>query len=220
MFDIGWSELLVIAVVAIVVIGPKDLPAALRGLGKTIRTVRRMASEFQDQFNEALKEAELDGLRKEVADLRRAAQDMVRVPDVREEIRSAIENSGQPNSAATTESALPPPDTQPTALGETTRAAETHASEAHTAAEQYGPPAAPLALVPEPLASSPAGTADLASHNEPAAPAGAAPIPAESIPADPAGRHDAAAAATPEPAPPATDRGALETASAPRGRAP
>ena len=61
MFDIGWTELLVIAVVAIVVIGPKDLPRAMRTVGQWTGKMKRMAREFQGQFNEALREAELDG---------------------------------------------------------------------------------------------------------------------------------------------------------------
>ena len=66
MFDIGWSELLVIAVVAIVVIGPKDLPRALRTVGQWTGRMKRMAREFQGQFNEALREAELDSVRRDV----------------------------------------------------------------------------------------------------------------------------------------------------------
>ena len=58
MFDIGWSEILVIAVVAIVVVGPKELPRMLRTFGKTMGQVRRMANDFKRQFDEALREAE------------------------------------------------------------------------------------------------------------------------------------------------------------------
>jgi sec-independent protein translocase protein TatB len=67
MFDIGWSELMVIAVVAIVVIGPKDLPRAMRTVGKWSGKMKRMARDFQNQFNEAIREAELDDVKKEVA---------------------------------------------------------------------------------------------------------------------------------------------------------
>jgi sec-independent protein translocase protein TatB len=58
MFDIGWTELLVVAVVMILVVGPKDLPRMLRTFGQTLGKVRRMASDFQSTFNEALREAE------------------------------------------------------------------------------------------------------------------------------------------------------------------
>ena len=66
MFEIGWTELLVIAVVAIVVIGPKDLPRAMRSVGQWTGKMKRMAREFQGQFNEAIREAELDGVKKDV----------------------------------------------------------------------------------------------------------------------------------------------------------
>src|SRR5436305_9665041 len=69
MFDISWSELLVIAVVAIIVIGPKDLPRVLRSVGRWSGQVKRMARDFQNQFNEALREAELDSLKKDVEDI-------------------------------------------------------------------------------------------------------------------------------------------------------
>ncbi|MQB43228.1 Sec-independent protein translocase protein TatB [Rhizobium sp. ICMP 5592] len=68
MFDIGWSELLVIAVVALVVIGPKELPATLRTIGKMTARARKMAGEFRSQFDEAMREAELDDVRQTISD--------------------------------------------------------------------------------------------------------------------------------------------------------
>ncbi len=62
MFDLGWPELLVIAIVMIVVVGPKDLPRVLRSLGRTTAKMRTMAGDFRRQFDEALREAELDGV--------------------------------------------------------------------------------------------------------------------------------------------------------------
>src|SRR3990170_2294111 len=70
MFDIGWTEMLVIAIVMIVVVGPKDLPKMLRTFGKTTTKLRSMAGDFQKQFNDALKEAELDDVKKSVDSLR------------------------------------------------------------------------------------------------------------------------------------------------------
>ena len=74
MFDIGWGELLVIGIVALVVIGPKELPGVLRGLGQAMAKVRRMASEFQNQFHEAMREAEMADLKKQVDDIGAAAR--------------------------------------------------------------------------------------------------------------------------------------------------
>ena len=65
MFDITSSKLLILAIVALIVVGPKDLPMLLRTVGKYLGIVRRQAAEFRAQFDEALREAELDGLKKE-----------------------------------------------------------------------------------------------------------------------------------------------------------
>jgi sec-independent protein translocase protein TatB len=65
MFDIGWSELVVIGVVALIAIGPKELPGVLRAAGHWMGKVRRMASDFQDQFREAMREAEVADLKRQ-----------------------------------------------------------------------------------------------------------------------------------------------------------
>ncbi|MBF5094313.1 twin-arginine translocase subunit TatB [Azospirillum sp. INR13] len=65
MFDIAWSELMVIAVIALVVIGPKDLPKAIFTLGKWVRKARGVAREFQTHIDDMMRETELDELRKE-----------------------------------------------------------------------------------------------------------------------------------------------------------
>ncbi len=70
MLDIGWSELLVIAVVLIVVVGPKDLPPMIRAFGKTMAGLRKMAGDFRSQFDEALKEADMDDVRQTISDVR------------------------------------------------------------------------------------------------------------------------------------------------------
>ncbi len=76
MFDIGWSELVVIGVVALIAIGPKELPGVLRMVGQWIGKARRMASEFQGQFNEAMREAEMADIKKQFDDVSAAAKDM------------------------------------------------------------------------------------------------------------------------------------------------
>lgn len=68
MFDIGWSELVIIAVVALVVIGPKELPATLRTIGKMTSRARKVAGDFRAQFDEAMREAELDDVRQTISD--------------------------------------------------------------------------------------------------------------------------------------------------------
>ncbi|MHC1548894.1 Sec-independent protein translocase protein TatB [Phyllobacterium sp. K27] len=99
MFDIGWSEILVIAVVLIVVVGPKDLPRMLRAFGKATTKFRATAGEFRKQFDEALKEAELDDVRGIINDAKsldprndiRKVFDPVRT--IGEEIRSTLKDA-------------------------------------------------------------------------------------------------------------------------------
>lgn len=69
MFDIAWSELILIGAVALVAIPPKDLPGAMRTFGQTVGKIRRMAGEFQSQFNDAMREAELHDLKKQVEEV-------------------------------------------------------------------------------------------------------------------------------------------------------
>ncbi|MFA5901286.1 MAG: Sec-independent protein translocase protein TatB [Hyphomicrobium sp.] len=65
MFDITSSKLLILAVVALIVVGPKDLPVLLRTIGKYLGVIRRQAAEFRSQFDEAIRETELEQLKKE-----------------------------------------------------------------------------------------------------------------------------------------------------------
>ena len=76
MFDIGWSELLVIAVVAIVVVGPKELPRLMRTFGHYVGKLRRMAADFQRQFEEAVRDTEIDEVRKAMQDFHAQASDI------------------------------------------------------------------------------------------------------------------------------------------------
>ena len=73
MFDIGWSELVVIAVVALIAIGPKELPGVLRMVGQWLGKARKMAAEFQGQFQEAMREAEMADLKKSFDEVKEAA---------------------------------------------------------------------------------------------------------------------------------------------------
>ncbi|WP_378944322.1 Sec-independent protein translocase protein TatB [Mesorhizobium sp. ANAO-SY3R2] len=66
MYGIDGSKLIVIAVVALVVIGPRDIPRTLGKLGKTVGNLRRMAAQFRSQFDEIIKDTEVDEIRKEL----------------------------------------------------------------------------------------------------------------------------------------------------------
>jgi sec-independent protein translocase protein TatB len=112
MFDMSWGEVLVIGAVALIVIGPKDLPKALRTLGNMTSKLRRMATEFQSQFNDAMREAELDDIKKQVQGLNDQVGSSLStggfnpLQTIREELKTSIES---------TTSLTPPPDTPPAA---------------------------------------------------------------------------------------------------------
>ena len=94
MFEIGWSELLLIGIVALIAIGPKELPRVLRTLGQWMSKLRRMASEFQSQFQEAMREAEMADLKKQVDDMTSQAQSYANIDPVGE-VRRELESTQQ-----------------------------------------------------------------------------------------------------------------------------
>jgi sec-independent protein translocase protein TatB len=88
MFDISWTEFLLIGVVALIVIGPKELPTVMRSLGQWTRKVRSMAADFQNQFHEAMREAEMTDLKKQVDDMASDIKNYDPLKDVRENVTS------------------------------------------------------------------------------------------------------------------------------------
>lgn len=102
MFDISWSEFLLIGIVALIVIGPKELPAVMRTLGQWTRKVRGMASEFQNQFQEAMREAEMADLKKQVDDMAHGVTDIDPLKGVREDIEN-VGSDVQRSLSSTTE---------------------------------------------------------------------------------------------------------------------
>lgn len=113
MFEIGWTEILVIAIVLIVVVGPKDLPPMLRAFGKMTSKMRSMAGEFRSQFDEALREADLDDVKKTLADARslnpiNQIRDAVNpLKAAGEDIRANLEKSVKPDAPAAAPPAEP-----------------------------------------------------------------------------------------------------------------
>lgn len=71
MFDLSWSHILIFLVVALVVVGPKDMPRLLRIAGQWLGKARSMANEFRQSFDEMARQSELDDLRAEIENLRR-----------------------------------------------------------------------------------------------------------------------------------------------------
>jgi sec-independent protein translocase protein TatB len=102
MFDIGWSEMLVIGVVALIAIGPKELPGVLRTIGQYMGKVRRMAADFQGQFQEAMREAEMEDIKKQVDDIASSASTVTNfdpIGDLNKEFQTAIEDKPAQSAA-------------------------------------------------------------------------------------------------------------------------
>ena len=118
MFDISWTEFLLIGIVALVVIGPKELPAVMRTMGQWTRKVRGMATEFQNQFQEAMREAEMADLKKQVDDMARDIKDIDPLKGVRDDIESAGKDVERSLGSTPEQTASPEPGSEP-ALTET-----------------------------------------------------------------------------------------------------
>jgi sec-independent protein translocase protein TatB len=87
MFDLAWSEIALVAVVAIVVIGPKDLPDAIRKVAQGVKKLRAMAAEFQSHADELVREAKLDDVRQQIQEIRNF--------DLKGTIERAVDNDGE-----------------------------------------------------------------------------------------------------------------------------
>jgi sec-independent protein translocase protein TatB len=135
MFDIGWSEFVVIAVVALIAIGPKELPGVLRMVGQWMGKARKMAAEFQGQFQEAMREAEMADLKKSFDEVKEAATgfggDNV-MTSLQKDVGNAlrIDDIDKPAASATEAPAIDPPVTPTTPeapIPETFTEADAHA---------------------------------------------------------------------------------------------
>ena len=151
MFDIGWSEIAVIAVVALIAIGPKELPGVLRMVGQWMGKARRMAAEFQGQFQEAMREAEMADLKKTFDEVKEAASGLASgnvmtslQKDVTEALR--IDDVDKPAIPAAETAAIEPPLTPTTPEPPTPQTFVE--ADAHAAAE-------PLRIAPDAEASPP-----------------------------------------------------------------
>jgi sec-independent protein translocase protein TatB len=121
MFDISWGKLVIIGVVALLVIGPKELPGVLRQLGQWMTKIRRMAAEFQGQFQEAMREAEMADLKKQFDDTTSSLKSTFDTTEIKNELEKMIQDpvSSTPPSDPTAPSPQTPASapTDPVALG-------------------------------------------------------------------------------------------------------
>ena len=142
LLDLGWSELLLIGVVALVFIGPKDLPKALRVAGFWLRKARTLSREFQSSIDQMIREAELDDIRQEI----KKASEI----DLDREFRNTVDPTG-----SLEESLKPPAAPDFFNLNRPSPAADTAAP-----AEGAPPPEEPAAAEPAPPTPAPLIVAD------------------------------------------------------------
>ena len=169
MFDIGWSELVVIAVVALIAIGPKELPGVLRMVGQWMGKARKMAAEFQGQFQEAMREAEMADLKKSFDEVKEAATGFTSnnvMTSLERDVGKALHIDGidKPAASATETPAIEPPATSNLDAPVTPTTPEMPIPETFTEADAHAVASEPLAITRE--AQAPPVTQDAA----PAAP--------------------------------------------------
>jgi sec-independent protein translocase protein TatB len=140
MFDISWGKLVIIGVVALLVIGPKELPAVLRQLGQWMTKIRRMATEFQGQFQEAMREAEMADLKKQFDDTTSSFTSALDPSGFKNDIEKMITDPMATDTASATSTPATPPS-DPAAVA--TPATNT---------PEATPPTDPVALATAPVA--------------------------------------------------------------------
>jgi sec-independent protein translocase protein TatB len=158
MFDIGWSELIVIAVVALIAIGPKELPGVLRMVGQWMAKLRRMAADFQGQFNDALREAEMADIKKQFDEIKDTAKSFTGanlLGDVQKDFNDALKFEDKPADDKGTDGgpAIVTTPAEPAASETVETGAGADAGQAAVPAPEAAEPAESLAVtVPEPTA--------------------------------------------------------------------
>jgi len=102
MLDIGWSELALIAVVALIVIGPKDLPKVLKTIGIWVRKARMLTREFQNSVDDMIREADLEDVRRQANELRtmNLAREVEKTIDPTGSLRDAFDPNVSSNATA------------------------------------------------------------------------------------------------------------------------
>lgn len=182
MFDIGWSELVVIGVVALIAIGPKELPGVLRTVGQWMGKVRRMAAEFQGQFNEAMREAEMADLKKSFDEIKDTAssfsknnlltslgQDVsesLKIDDIDKPATPPTPSSAPAADAGKAEASPGPSEVDLPSATESDQAGPKPAATALPEAQTHGAAAEPLAITREAAQAAPAADA---GHDAPPA---------------------------------------------------
>ena len=164
MFDIGWTEMMVIALIALIVIGPKDLPGTLKTVAHWVRKARSLTREFQSGIDDMVREAELDDAKKMLDDTRRGNLQQTignaidPTGDVTEEVRE-IEREARREEPASGDSSSPADDSAVDTVASVVTKPATNVAPPHSLTPPAEPAAAtaPTETSPEP---APAGKED------------------------------------------------------------
>jgi sec-independent protein translocase protein TatB len=155
MFDIGWSEMAVIAVVALLVLGPKELPNALKTVSQWMRTARKLAREFQSGVDQIVRESELDEARKTVQQATRL--------NLGKEIEKTVDPTGETKRALNADSgkilAASPPAAAPASVVNTPTPVSNQLAAPEPASSPAAEPAPNASSSPQPE-PAPSATGD------------------------------------------------------------
>ncbi|TCH97694.1 twin-arginine translocase subunit TatB [Roseococcus sp. SYP-B2431] len=200
MLDLAWSEIMLVAVVALVVIGPKDLPSAIRGIADLVKKGKKQLAQFQQQADELVREAKLEDVRNQIADVKGAINE-IRSFDLKGHIEKTVDSDGtlaktfNDSPVSATPAWTPPPTAADTPDAPAMIPPQTMAP--YKPPEPEPQPEAPSFLPP----STPAPPNPI--RPEPAVSAVPAPAPAEQLTAAPI--EHAPASPTPAAAPASAD---------------
>jgi sec-independent protein translocase protein TatB len=197
MFDFSWGELVVIGAVALIVIGPKELPTVLRTLGQWMTKIRRMASEFQGQFQEAMREAEMADLKREIDTATRGFGSHFDDPfDETNRPKPESSAASAPDPAA---SATLPAEPAPTSEVITPDGYSVPAAPATPPVTEADSPAVPSSATAEPASPAAASRPAFARPAPSAASAATVAVPVAPVPAPPSPAVPVEHAAPPAP---------------------
>jgi sec-independent protein translocase protein TatB len=143
MFDFAWTEIALIGVVALVAIGPKDMPVAIRTVTSAIKKARRMAAEFQTHVDDMVRDADLQEVRNSISEIRNF--------DFKGTVERAVDPDGSLRATLATNPLAPDPLAPDPVIGAPAPAASPMTSETAVAELDRPPPPVPhLASEPEP----------------------------------------------------------------------
>jgi sec-independent protein translocase protein TatB len=185
MFDISWGKLVIIGVVALLVIGPKELPGVLRMVGQWMGKMRRMASEFQGQFQEAMREAEMADLKKQFDDTAASFTSAIDPSGMKADMEKLISDPLGSEKTATSTPATPPSDPAAPLATPATNTPEATPPTDPVALGTAPVTPAPEINVPMPELPPPVDTKDFAPPPSPSTSSSPAPSSAEPSAAPP-----------------------------------